>query len=55
MGAKKSGKVKRPRRQWTRSPVQRPHSTKRGQRGYDRKRPPPDPEQDIEDGSGTDP
>ena len=38
MPAKKKRKLKRPRRQWTRSPVQRPHSTKRGKRGYARKR-----------------
>ena len=38
MAAKKKRKLKRPRRQWTRSPVQHPHSTKRGKRGYARKR-----------------
>jgi len=27
-----------PRLAWSRSPVQRPHSTKKGARGYDRKR-----------------
>ncbi|MHC4248815.1 MAG: hypothetical protein ACYS9X_06770 [Planctomycetota bacterium] len=27
-----------PRLGWSRSPVQRPHSTKKGARGYDRKR-----------------
>jgi len=27
-----------PRLSWSRSPVERPHSTKKGARGYDRKR-----------------
>ena len=38
MAAKRKRKLKQPRRQWTRNPVERPHSTKRGERGYDRKR-----------------
>ena len=38
MADKRKRKLKRPRRQWTRSPVERPHSTKHGERGYDRKR-----------------
>jgi hypothetical protein len=29
-------KPKRPRRQWSRSPVQQPHSTPKGKKGYDR-------------------
>ena len=36
---KKAGKkVSFPRLAWPRSPVQRPHSTKKGEKGYDRKR-----------------
>jgi hypothetical protein len=36
---KKAGKkVLFPRLAWSRSPVQRPHSTKKGAKGYDRKR-----------------
>ncbi len=31
-------KVSFPRLAWSRSPVQRPHSTKKGAKGYDRKR-----------------
>ena len=46
MGSKKIGLRKKkskkkkpfPRLAWTRSPVQRPHSTKKGRKGYDRKR-----------------
>ena len=36
---KKKAKKKAPwpRITWTRSPVQRPHSTKKGRKGYDRK------------------
>lgn len=37
---KKNKKTKSvfPRLSWGRSPIQHPHSTKRGKRGYDRKR-----------------
>jgi len=34
---KKKKKPSPPRRKWTRSPVQKPHSTPKGKRGYDRK------------------
>ena len=27
-----------PRRKWTRNPVQKPHSTPKGKKGYDRKK-----------------
>ncbi len=35
---KKAKKKPFPRLEWTRSPVQRPHSTKKGKKGYDRRR-----------------
>jgi len=43
MGRKRKKKKRTPlilrlRRRWTRSPVQRPHSTKKGDKGYDRRR-----------------
>jgi len=43
MGRKRKRKKRTPlilrlRRRWTRSPIQRPHSTKKGAKGYDRRR-----------------
>ena len=56
MAAEKKGKPKRPRRQWTRSPAQKPHSTKHGARGYDRKRDQEEEElDDREHDTGPDP
>ena len=43
MAKKKVSKTRFPRRKWSRSPVQKPHSTKHGKKGYDRKHDKPDP------------
>ena len=53
MGRKRKKKRKpsilRVRRRWTRSPVERPHSTKKGAKGYQRKRDkhPPDIDEEV--------
>ena len=41
-----------PRLAWSRSPVQRPHSTKKGERGYDRKKARKQTRREVE-GSGA--
>ena len=46
MAKKKSNKPHFPRRRWTRNPIQKPHSSKHGNKGYDRKR---DKDEDIAD------
>lgn len=42
-----------PRLAWSRSPVQRPHSTKKGARGYDRKRAKKQTRREVDEGSGA--
>jgi len=37
-GKKQPKKPSKPRQTWDRNPVQRPHSTPKGEKGYDRKR-----------------
>lgn len=49
MAKKKSRKPHLPRRKWTRSPIQKPHSTKRGKKGYDRKQDEDELHEDVED------
>ena len=41
-----------PRLAWSRSPVQKPHSTKKGARGYDRKRAKKQTRRQVDEGSG---
>jgi len=38
MTSAKRKKPKTPRRRWPRNPVQKPHSTPKGEKGYDRAR-----------------
>ena len=58
MGKKKKRKKKAkkkplfPRLAWTRSPVQRPHSTKKGKKGYDRRRLGREDRREVEEGEG---
>jgi hypothetical protein len=42
-----------PRLAWSRSPVQKPHSTKKGARGYDRKRAKKQTRREVDEGSGA--
>ena len=42
-----------PRLGWSRSPVQKPHSTKKGARGYDRKRAKKQTRREVEGSSGS--
>ena len=49
MAKKKTTKPHLPRRKWTRSPVQKPHSSKHGRKGYDRKRDSDDLGDDVVD------
>jgi len=42
-----------PRLAWSRSPVQKPHSTKKGARGYDRKRAKKQTRRRVDEGSGA--
>jgi len=37
MASPRRKKPSLPRRKWTRSPAQKPHSTPKGKKGYDRK------------------
>ena len=42
-----------PRLGWSRSPVQKPHSTKKGARGYDRKRAKKQTRREVDESSGA--
>jgi hypothetical protein len=42
-----------PRLAWSRSPVQKPHSTKKGARGYDRQRAKKQTRRRVDEGSGA--